>query len=75
LAQGEASFRALTAADRAAAGSFTVQTVPYPRGGFSELAQSSPLPAARAEAALKLLNGVYRGGTEPKPGQPVKVVN
>jgi predicted Zn-dependent protease len=75
LAQGEASFRALTAADRAAARPFSLHTVPYPGGGFGELAKSSPLPAARAEAALKLLNGMYGGGAEPKPGQPVKVVN
>jgi len=75
LAEGESSFRALTAADRAAAKPWSVQTLPYPRGGFSELARSSPLPAARAELALKLLNGVYGGGVEPKPGQPVKVVN
>jgi hypothetical protein len=51
-----------------------VQTVPYPRGGFSELARSSPLPQ-RAEAQLKLMNGVYGGGAEPKPGQAVKVVS
>ena len=74
LAEGESSFRAMTAADRAAAKPWSVQTVPYPRGGFGELARSSPLPAARAESALKLMNGVYGGGAEPKPGQPVKVV-
>jgi predicted Zn-dependent protease len=75
IREAESSFRALTAADRATARPWSVQTVPYPRGGFSELAKSSPLPAARAEAALKLMNGVYGGGAEPKPGQPVKVVN
>jgi len=75
IREAESSFRALTAADRATARPWIVQTVPYPRGGFSELAKSSPLPAARAEAALKLMNGVYGGGAEPKPGQPVKVVN
>jgi predicted Zn-dependent protease len=48
--------------------------VPFPRGGFGELARSSPLPPARAEAQLRLMNGAYGGG-EPKPGQPVKVVN
>jgi hypothetical protein len=48
--------------------------VPYPRGGFAELARSSPLPT-RPEAQLKLINGVYGGSVEPKPGQPVKVVN
>ena len=66
---------ALTPADRAAATPWSVHTVPSPRGGFAELAKSSPLPAARAEAQLKLMNGVYGGGPEPKPGQTVKVVN
>jgi len=75
IREAESSFRALTAADRTTARPWSVQTVPYPRGGFSELAKSSPLPAARAEAALKLMNGAYGGGAEPKPGQPVKVVN
>jgi predicted Zn-dependent protease len=74
LTEAESSFRALTAADRAAARPWSVQTVPYPRGGFSELARSSPLPQ-RAEAQLKLMNGVYGGGAEPKPGQAVKVVS
>jgi len=75
LKEAESSFRAMTAADRAAAKPWGVRTVPYPRGGFAELAKSSPLPQNRAEAALKLLNGTYGGGAEPKPGQPVKVVN
>ena len=75
LTETESSFRAMTAADRAAAKPWTVQTVPFPRGGFAELARSSPLPPARAEAQLRLMNGAYSGGGEPKPGQPVKVVN
>jgi predicted Zn-dependent protease len=75
LTEAESSFRAMTAADRAAGKPWSVQTVPYPRGGFGELARSSPLPAARAEAQLRLMNGVYGGGGEPKAGQPVKVVN
>jgi predicted Zn-dependent protease len=74
LTETESSFRAMTAADRAAARPWTVQTVPFPRGGFGELAKSSPLPPARAEAQLRLMNSAYGGG-EPKPGQPVKVVN
>jgi predicted Zn-dependent protease len=48
-----------------------VKTVAYPRGGFAELARSSPLP--QAEAQLRLINGFYGGG-EPRAGQPVKVV-
>lgn len=73
MLQAEASFRALTAADRSAARPWTVKTVPYPRGGFAELARSSPLPT-QAETQLQLLNGAYGGGETPKPGQPVKVV-
>jgi len=75
LTEAESSFRALTAADRAAARPWSVQTVPFPRGGFAELAKASPLPAARAEAQLRLMNGAYAGGVEPKPGQAVKTVN
>jgi hypothetical protein len=63
----------MTPADRAAARPWSVKTVPYPKGGFAELARTSPLPAP-AEAQLKLMNGAYGGATEPKPGQPVKVV-
>ncbi|HET7793406.1 MAG TPA: M48 family metalloprotease [Rhizobacter sp.] len=74
LAEAEGSFRAMTAADRTAARPFTVKTVAYPRGGFAELARSSPLPV-RAEDQLRLMNGAYGGGAEPKPGQLVKVVN
>jgi predicted Zn-dependent protease len=76
IQEAEGSFRALTAADRAAAKPWAVRTVAFPRGGFAELAKASPL-AAQAEAYLRLLNGAYGssgGGTEPKPGDPVKVV-
>ncbi|MBA2961893.1 MULTISPECIES: M48 family metalloprotease [Ramlibacter] len=74
LAETEGSFRAMSAADRTAATPWSVQSVPFPRGGFGELAKSSPLPAQAAEAQLKLMNGAYGGGTEPKPGDVVKVV-
>jgi len=74
IAEAESSFRALTAADRSAARPWALKTVPYPRGGFAELARSSPL-STRAEAQLRLLNGVYNGGDEPKIGQAVKVLN
>jgi predicted Zn-dependent protease len=73
LAEAAASFRALTPADRQAARPWTLQTVAYPRGGFADLARSSPLPAP-AEAQLRLINGVYGSGAEPPPGQIVKVV-
>jgi predicted Zn-dependent protease len=75
LVEAESSFRALTAADRAAAKPWAVRIVPYPRGGFAELAKASPLPPARAEAQLRLINGVYGGDGEPKVGQLVKIVN
>jgi len=73
LAEAEASFRGLTAADHAAARPWVVKTAAFPRGGFAELARSSPLPR-QAEAQLRLMNGAYGGGAEPKPGQVVKVV-
>lgn len=73
LAEAEGSFRPLSAAERVAARPWVLKTVPYPRGGFSELAHSSPL-TVQAEAQLKLLNSAYAGGAEPRPEQPVKVV-
>jgi predicted Zn-dependent protease len=73
LAEAEGSFRPLSTAERAAARPWVLKTVPFPRGGFAELARSSPL-TAQAEAQLKLLNSAYAGGAEPRPGQPVKVV-
>lgn len=68
----EGSFRALTAQDRAAARPWALKTVPYPKGGFAELAKASPI--ARPEQQLRLINGFYGGG-EPPVGQLVKVVN
>ena len=73
LQEAEASFRPLSAADRTAARPWQVKTVAMPRGGFAELARGSPLPT-QAEGQLRLLNGVYGGGTEPPPGQLVKTV-
>jgi len=73
LREAESSFRALGAADRAAAKPWLLQWQPYPRGGFAELAQRSPLPSETAERQLRLINGVY-GGVDPKPGERVKVV-
>jgi predicted Zn-dependent protease len=71
LQEAQATFRALTATDRAAARPWVIQTTPYPRGGFAELARHSPLE--RAAQHLRLINGFYGGG-EPRPGQLVKVV-
>ena len=73
MQEAESSFRALSAADRAAARPYAVRTTTFPRGGFAELARGSPLQE-QAEAQLKLLNGVYGGGPEPKLGAAVKVV-
>ena len=72
IQEAESSFRALTAADRNAARPWTLKTVPYPSGGFAELAKQSPLTNS-AEQQLRLLNGVYGGG-DLQPGQLVKVV-
>jgi predicted Zn-dependent protease len=73
LNEAESSFRPLSAADRQAAQPWTIQTVPMPRGGFAELARQAPPSLPRAEAQLKLLNGVYAGGEVPA-GQLVKSV-
>jgi predicted Zn-dependent protease len=71
VAQIQASFRALSAQDRTAARPWIIKTVAYPKGGFGELAKSSPLESP--EKQLRLLNGFYTGG-EPKTGQSVKVI-
>jgi predicted Zn-dependent protease len=71
LREAEASFRPLNAQDKAAAKPWTIKLVPYPKGGFAELAKRSSLP--NAEQQLRLVNGFYGGG-EPKLGQLVKVV-
>jgi predicted Zn-dependent protease len=73
LREAEASFRPLTAADRAAAQPWTLHTTAFPAGGFAALARQSPLPTA-AEATLRLLNGVYGGTQDPRPGSTVKIV-
>lgn len=72
LREAETSFRALTTQDRAAARPWVIKTVAYPKGGFAELAKSSPI--ARPEQQLRLINGFYSGG-EPKGGQLIKVIS
>jgi predicted Zn-dependent protease len=72
LREAEGSFRAMTVQDRSAARPWVIRTVPYPRGGFAELAKSSPI--ARPEQQLRLINGFYAGG-EPAQGQLVKVID
>ena len=74
LREAELSFRPLSAADRQAARPWKVKVVPMPAGGFAQLARSTPL-AELPEQQLRLLNGVYAGGeSDPRPGQPVKVI-
>ena len=71
MLETENTFRALTTADKAAAGPWQVRTAAMPRGGFAELARSSPL--ANPEQQLRLINGVYPAG-DVKPGTAVKIV-
>jgi len=71
LAQARASFRPISASERAAAQPWVLKTVPFPAGGFAQLAKSSPLPNALAQ--LRLINGYYGGGA-PTVGSAVKVV-
>ncbi|MBL8287857.1 MAG: M48 family metalloprotease [Rubrivivax sp.] len=84
LREAESSFRPLAAADRAAAKPWRVKLVPFPAGGFAQLARSSPITEL-PEQQLRLLNGAYHsegaagaataaGGREPRPGQLVKVI-
>jgi predicted Zn-dependent protease len=72
IVETEASFRPLSPSERAAAKPWSLKVVPYPRGGFAELARSSPM-GSNAEGQLRLVNGFYGGG-EPKVGEPVKIV-
>ena len=73
IQQAENSFRAMSASERAEVRPWSIRTVLFPRGGFAELAKRSPL-AGNAEQQLRLINGVYGGGSDPKIGQQVKVV-
>lgn len=76
MREAEQSFRAIRPADRRAARVWRVAAVPMPAGGFAELAKASPL-TQDAEAALRLLNGVYGSGgaaADPAPGTRVKTV-
>lgn len=72
MQQTEASFRAMSAADKAAARPWVVRSAPYPRGGFAELARSAPL-STLPEQHIRLMNGLYGGG-EPRVGNTLKTV-
>lgn len=65
----EQSFRALTAADAQAARPWKIRLLPFPRGGYAELARQSVV----SERQLQLLNGSY-GRADPPPGRLVKTV-
>jgi predicted Zn-dependent protease len=71
LREAENSFRPLSPQDKAAARPWALKLVAYPKGGFAELAKTSPIESP--EKQLRLING-YFGGGEPKLGQLVKVV-
>ena len=71
MLETENTFRALTAADKAAARPWVLRSATMPRGGFAELAKSSPL--TNPEQQLRLINGVYPAG-DIQPGLPVKTV-
>ena len=71
MIETEGTFRALTAADKAAARPWAIRTAAMPRGGFAELAKTSPL--VNPEQQLRLINGVYPSG-DIKPGLLVKTV-
>ena len=73
LREAELTFRPLGAAERSAARPWRVKVVPYPAGGFAQLARSTPLTEL-PEQQLRLLNGALGGSNDPKPGQPVKVI-
>jgi predicted Zn-dependent protease len=72
LREATASFRAFTPADRAAARPWVLRSVTMPAGGFAELARRSPL-GPQAERQLRLINGVYAGGSVAS-GRTVKIV-
>lgn len=71
LQEAEGSFRPLSAQDKLAARPWVIKTAPYPKGGFAELAKTSPI--ARPEQQLRLINGFYGGG-EPPLGTLVKTI-
>jgi predicted Zn-dependent protease len=72
LQEAEGSFRPLSTQDKLAARPWVIKTTPYPKGGFAELAKTSPI--ARPEQQLRLINGFYGGG-EPPVGTLVKTIS
>lgn len=71
--EAEGSFRALNATDRQAARPWVLTTVPFPKGGFAEMARTSPL-SPQPEAQLRLINSVYGATRTPAVDERVKTV-
>jgi len=74
LRQAEATFRALTPADRMAARPWAVQIVSMPKGGYAELTRTAPSTLARAQDQLRLINGDYASSQPPATGTLVKTL-
>ncbi len=72
MRQARDSFRPLSSSESAQVRTWNLRIVPYPSGGFAELARRSPLD--NAELQLRLINGYYGGG-QPAVGRQVKVVS
>jgi predicted Zn-dependent protease len=70
--EAELSFRPLSQADRNAARPWSLRTVQFPRGGYPQLARSTPLTEF-AEQQLRLLNASFVQG-DPPVGALVKVI-
>lgn len=74
----ETSVRPLGPEERRRAQPWRLRPALLPPGGWAELARASPLPAAEAEALLRLINGAdpLPGETRraPRPGDPVKTI-
>jgi Zn-dependent protease with chaperone function len=67
------SFRSISDGERRMARPLTLRVINAPQDTrFADLARTSPLPR-NALSHLRLINGLYPDG-EPKPGQPLKVI-
>ena len=67
------SFHAMTDEEYRLARPLTLRVINAPRDArFADLARTSPL-GKNAVSYLRLINGMYPSG-EPRPGQPLKVV-
>ena len=67
------SFRSISDGERRLARPLTLRVINAPQDTrFADLARTSPLPR-NALSHLRLINGLYPDG-EPKPGQPLKVI-